>query len=181
MSKQRVCDLPDFVESYALKTRQILGIEENRARVANSAYSYFKRYHGCAQSMMQAFVDVLELRDASCFKALGGLQGGGGCGLTCGALNTGFVLLSLKIGRGRIEEGMSGMLPVMESCQRLAKWFKLQYKSTVCSEISGCDWFNVQEVIRFGGTAKGKERFENCAILTGGTAYRVAEMLGEFQ
>ncbi len=177
MSKMESVNTSNFAEMFNQRAKDVFSLEANRERVGELAYNNFKEFYGCAQSMMQAFMDVLELKDDFWFRALGGLQGGGGCGLTCGALNIGFILFSAKLGRGKIEEGFKGIMPIMEPCHELARWFKLQYKSTVCSEISGYDWFDVYDVVAQHLTPKGKERLENCAKLTGGTAYKIAEML----
>ncbi len=168
-----------FAELFDRRITDLLGSDDNRELVGQQAYENFKQNYGCAQSLMRAFMDVLVLQDEFWFRAVGGLQGGGGCGLTCGALNTGFMLISARSGRRKIEEGFGGLMPMMEPCHKLAQWFKLQYKSTVCAEISGYDWFNTAEVLEQHLSAKGKERSENCARLTSGTAYKLAEILYE--
>jgi hypothetical protein len=169
----------NFAELFACRIADLLSSEDSRELIGQKAYENFKQHYGCAQSLMRAFMDVLGLQDEFLFRAVGGLQGGGGCGLTCGALNTGFMLISAKSGRKKIQEGFDGLMPMMEPCHRLAQWFKLQYKSTVCSEISGYDWFNIAEVVEQHLTDKGKERLENCARLTSGTAYALAKILYE--
>ncbi|MCX6007038.1 MAG: C-GCAxxG-C-C family protein [Chloroflexi bacterium] len=169
----------NFAELYNQRVKEVFCSEANRELVGEKAYDNFKKYYGCSQSMLQAFTDVLELRDDFWFRALGGLQGGGGCGLTCGALNLGFILISAKTGRKKIEDGFEGIMPMIDPCHQLAQWFKLQYKSRVCSEISGYDWFDVDEVVRQHLTDKGRERLENCARITSGTAFMVAEILNE--
>ncbi len=64
--------------------------------------------------------DVLEIRDDFWFKAIGGLQGGGNCGLTCGALSTGFVLINARVGRARIDQGIEAIFPAFEPSHQLA-------------------------------------------------------------
>ena len=50
-------------------------------------------------------------------------------------------------------------MPAMEPSHRLAQWFKLQYKGTVCAEISGYDWSNTAELIEQHLSAKGQGTF----------------------
>jgi hypothetical protein len=169
----------NFSELFDRRITDLLGSEDNRELIGQKAYENFKQHYGCSQSLMRAFMDVLGLQDEFLFRAVGGLQGGGGCGLTCGALNTGFMLIGARSGRKKIEDGFDGLMPMMEPSHRLAQWFKLQYKSTVCAEISGYDWFNTAELLAQHLSAKGKERSENCARLTSGTAYKLAEILYE--
>jgi hypothetical protein len=128
---------------------------------------------------MQAFIDVLGINDPFWFKALGGLQAGGCCGFTCGALNTGFILISAKVGRQNIRDGFNALMPAFEPCQKLGQWFKIQYKSTICGEISGYNWFDLMEVVmgHMDPTPKQKERLEGCARLAGGTTAQIAEIL----
>jgi hypothetical protein len=181
MSKSEYVVTSNFAELFEEKITEVLGSEDNRKLVGELAYNNFKKYGGCAQSVMQAFTDVLGLRDNLCFQALGGLHGGGRCGLTCGALNTGFMLFSAILGREKIDstEAEEDKKLMMESCHKLAQWFKLEYKSTVCSEITGYDWFGLSGLVTQHPSPTEKDRKENCARLTGGTAYKIAEILSE--
>lgn len=166
-----------FAALFDERVREVLSREEERARVGELACDYYKRFFGCAQSMFQAFQDVLEIRDDFFFRAMGGLQGGGGCGLTCGALGMGFVLINARVGRAGIEQGLKAMLPAFGPCHELALWFKPMFKSTVCSEISGVNWFDLNEVASHYLGPRGAESIEKCAVLTGTTASKVAEIL----
>jgi hypothetical protein len=156
MSKPEAVSTANFAELFDQRIAEVLVSEDNRRLVGELAYSNFKKYGGCAQSIMQAFMDVLGLRDDFLFQAFGGLHGGGRSGFTCGALNAGFMLFSLILGRN-----------------------KLEYKSTVCSEITGYDWFGLADLVTQHPSPTEKDRRENCARLTGGTAYKIAEILNE--
>ena len=165
-----------FAELFDRRTREVFASEDNRVRVGALAYEYDRKSFGCSQSLLQAFQEVLEIRDDFWFKAMGGLQGGGGCGLTCGALEVGFVLINAKVGRASIDQGLEAILPPLEPCHRLTLWFKPMFKSTVCSEITGVDWFDLNDVVNHYLGPKGPETIEKCATLTGTTASRVAEI-----
>lgn len=169
----------EFARLFDERTREVLSLEANRARVGDLAYENYKKCFGCSQSIFQAFQDVLDLRDEFWFKALGGLQGGGGCGLTCGALAVGFVLINARVGRASIDQGLEAILPPLEPCHQLALWFKPMFKSTVCSEITGVNWFDLDEVVNHYLGPKGPETIEKCARLTGTTAHKVAEILSQ--
>ena len=168
-----------FAALFDERVREVLGSEDERARVGELAYDYYKRCFGCAQSMFQAFQDVLEIRDDFWFRAMGGLQGGGGCGLTCGALTMGYVLINARVGRASIDQGLEAILPAFGPCHQLTLWFKPMFKSTVCSEISGVNWFDLKEVANHYFGPKGPESIEKCARLTGATASKVAEILSQ--
>ena len=167
----------DFAGLFEERSKEVLASEANRARVGQLAYEYYMKSFGCSQSMLQAFQDVLEIRDDFWFKAMGGLQGGGGCGLTCGALSMGFVLIHARIGRGNIDEGLDAILLALEPCHQLTLWFKPMFHSTVCSEITGVNWFDMNDIANHYAGPRGPESIEKCATLAGTTASKVAEIL----
>jgi hypothetical protein len=179
MAGKKSTSRTDFIKVFEEKTREIFGLESNRERVAELAYNNYQKCFGCSQSMLHAFQEVLGFKDDFWFKALGGLQGGGSCGLTCGALVTGFILIGARVGRNNIDEGLEGILPAFEPSQRLTLWFKPMFKSTVCSEITGVNWFDMNEVVAHYLGPRGPETIEKCAKLTGTTAHKVAEILGQ--
>ncbi len=179
MTREESEESTDFVKVFEEKTRELFSLEANRARVGDLAYSNYKKSFGCSQSMLHAFQEVLGFKDDFWFKALGGLQGGGSCGLTCGALVTGFILISARVGRNNIEEGLEAILPNFEPSHRLTNWFKPMYKSTACSEITGVNWFDMNDVVAHYLGPQGMDTVEKCARITGGTAYKVAEMLSQ--
>ena len=164
---------------FAERCREVLSSETNRQRLAEIAYQNYLKSFGCSQSMLHAFQDLLGLRDEFWFKAAGGLQGGGSCGLTCGALLTGFLLIGGRAGRDIIDEGFEGILRAFEPSQQLALWFKPMFKSTVCSEITGLNWFDLNEVASHYFGPRGPETIEKCARLTGATSMKVAEILSQ--
>ena len=177
MTSGRSTNRADFAELFEKRSKEVLASEANRARVGELAYENYKKCFGCSQSLLQAFQDVLEIRDDFWLKAMGGLQGGGGCGLTCGALSMGFVLINARVGRTSIDQGLEAILPPLEPCHQLALWFKPMFKSTVCSEITGVNWFDINDVANHYLGPRGPETIEKCATLTGTTANKVAEIL----
>jgi C_GCAxxG_C_C family probable redox protein len=70
------------------------------AKAGQLAARYEELYHGCAQCVLLAVQDTLELESPDTFKAITGLSGGLGClGHVCGALTGGIVALGLVVGR----------------------------------------------------------------------------------
>lgn len=169
----------DFTKIFAQRTREILSLEANRERVAQLTYDNYIQFYGCSQSMWHAFQKVLGFKDDFWFRAVGGLQSGGSCGLQCGALTTSFMMIAARVGRDDIEEGPEALLPAFEPSHRLFYWFKATYKSTVCSEITGVNFLDVNEMLAYYDGPKGMETVEKCARLTAGTAYKVAEILSQ--
>ena len=64
------------------------------------AYEYEKTYHGCAQCVLKALQENLDLRDILTFKAASSLGGGvARMGEICGALLGGIMTINLAFGR----------------------------------------------------------------------------------
>ena len=179
MNREELKVKADFTKVFEEKTKEIFSVEANRERVAELTYNNYMKSFGCSQSILSAFQEVLGFQDDFWFKAVGTLQGGGLSGLTCGALVTGLLLIGGRVGRNSLDEGMQGMLPAFPPCQELANWFKPMYKSTVCSEITGVNWFDMNEVVNHFLGPEAAEAHEKCARLTGGTAYKVVEILSQ--
>ena len=167
----------DFIKEFDRRTREVFSSEANREKVGELAYGNYTKHFGCSQSMLHAFMKVLDFKDDFWFRAMGGLQGGGGCGLTCGALSTGFVLINARVGRVKIEDGILAILPSFGPTHQLTNWFKPMFKSTACSEITGLNWFDLSEVAAHYMSPKGLESIEKCARLTGITSTKVAEII----
>ena len=161
------------------KIKEIFSSEINRDRVANLTYRNYRDFFGCSQSMCSAFLEILRLKSNFSFKALGALQSGGGCGLTCGALYFGLILISARVGREKLEEGQEGLRRTLEESHKLYGWFKQMWGSTICSEITGLNWFDLDEVTAHYSSPRGAETIEKCAEITGGTAYKLAEILSQ--
>lgn len=97
-------------------------------------------------------------------------------GLTCGALAGGLLVIGLRVGRRKIEEGLEGLLEAFEPAQRLVKWFEAEYGTTSCRELTGTDWFDVNQVMLF---LRSPDRLKECVKRVGKTAEKVAEIIAE--
>ena len=149
------------------------------------AYNYERRYHGCSQCTLLALQELLGLEDELTFKAASSLCGGLALtGNTCGALSAGVMVLGMKYGRANIEEGLAGLVKGMLPAYRLVKWFKSEFGTTVCHEISG---FEIDEEGLKGAIADPEameagldpELIEKASQLCGKTAAKVAELISE--
>jgi len=86
------------------------------------------------------------------------------------------MVLGMKHGRAHIEEGLQGLFPGMVLAQRLVQRFEQEFGTTACSEITGVDWTNPEQVTR---AVTDPESVAKCAELVGRTAEMVAELIGE--
>ncbi|MEM2866174.1 MAG: C-GCAxxG-C-C family protein, partial [Candidatus Hadarchaeales archaeon] len=122
---------------------------EAKRKVGELASRYEREFHGCSQAVVRALQETLGLGDSTLFRASGSLVGGMYSGLTCGALTGGLLVLGLRMGRARMEEGIEGLLASFDPAQRLVKWFQEEYGTTLCRELTETDWFDVNQVMLF--------------------------------
>jgi len=69
------------------------------------ALELFRNKYNCAQSILVAYADVVGLTEETALKLTSGFGGGvAGMGRTCGTVNAGVMLLSLKHGSSNVED-----------------------------------------------------------------------------
>ena len=148
-----------------------------KKQARKKAYDYELECHGCSQAVLLTFQELLGLEDELTFKAAGPLCAGLGMGKTCGALTGGIMVLGMKYGRPRIQDGLNGLFPGMGVAQRLVQRFEQEFGTTVCSEISKIDdWTDLEAVMQ---AVNNPEFIEREAEVVGKTAEMVAELIGE--
>ena len=150
--------------------------EDLKEQARKKAYEYELQFHGCTQCVLLTFQELLGLEDELAFKAASALCAGLGMGKTCGALSGGVMVLGLKYGRARLDEGLGGLFPGLVPAQSLVQRFEQEFGTTSCSEITKVDWTNLEEVMQ---SITNPEFIERCAQLVGKTAEMVAELIGE--
>lgn len=137
------------------------------------AHRYECDFHGCSQAVLRTFQELLDLEDELMFKAAGPLCAGLGSGKSCGALAAGVMVLGMMHGRARMEEGVGGLLKGFTLAQALVRRFEEEFRTTVCQEISGVDWTDMQAVSQFFSTPS----VEKACEVAGKTAGMVADLL----
>lgn len=150
--------------------------EAFKEQARKKAYEYELQFHGCSQAVVRTFQDLLDLEDELLFKAAGPLCAGLGTSRTCGALAGGVMVLGMKHGRARIEDGIEGLFPGMLAAQNLVRRFEQEFGTTACSEISKIDWTDFGAVMK---ALSDPEFAQRCAQVVGKTAEMVAEIIDE--
>jgi len=150
--------------------------EELRKQAREKAYNYELQFHGCSQSVLLTFQELLGLEDEQTFRAASALCAGLGMGKTCGALAGGVMVLGLKHGRQRIEDGLGGLIPGLGLAQSLVQRFEQEFGTTSCSEIAKVDWTDFEAAMQ---AVTNPEFVERCAQIVGRTAEMVAELISE--
>ena len=130
--------------------------------------------HGCAQVIVQTFLDILEEDNqqasmaASPFAA-GLALTGNNCGAAIGAL----MVLGLVYGRRDVNEGMEGILKGIQPMRKFVKYFENKYGHLNCRDLTGTDLANPQKATAYleaGG-------LEKCATMMANAAAFVAELI----
>ncbi len=152
-----------------------LSKEALKEQARKKAYDYEKRYHGCTQAVLLTFQELLGMKDDLAFKAASPLCAGLGMGKTCGALSEGVMVLGLKYGRSRIEDGIEGLFAGMLPAQVLVQNFEQEFGTTACFDIVKIDWTDAEAAMK---AVVDPEFIEKCAQIVGKTAEMVAEIIG---
>ncbi len=102
-------------------------------------HQYHRRGYNCAQSLVCAFCDKVELDEKTLFKIAEGFGlGMGGMNGVCGAVSAGIILNGLKTSTGNLEQPDS-----KKNTQGLSKImtneFMEKHGSIVCRELKGLD------------------------------------------
>ena len=130
--------------------------------------------HGCAQVIVQTFLDILEEDNqqvsmaASPFAA-GLALTGNNCGAAIGAL----MVLGLVYGRRDVNEGMQGILKGIRPMRKFVKYFENKYAHLNCRDLTGADLAIPHQAAAYleaGG-------LEKCAAMMADAAAFVAELI----
>lgn len=134
--------------------------EEKLKKAYELGFKYDAEYGGCAQCVIRAIQDVLELRNDAVFKAGTGIAGGIGSVWkgVCGTLIGGAMMISYKFGReySNFADPEKTRFDTYQLVEKLYDIFIKEYGSCYC--------YDIQEKV-FGGIAynlrseKGLEQF----------------------
>ena len=163
-------------------------LESMREEAGRKAFHYESTYHGCCQCTFLALQETLGLENqlafgaASCLMGMFPVQG-----RTCGALTAGAMVMGMKYGRQRIEEGIAGVAKGMLQTERLVRRFREEFGTTVCGEISDglTDAVLDEKSIRYMAEhpdemeQASRDVIKKCAPVVKRTAEMVIEIIGE--
>ena len=109
------------------------------ARAYELGFDYEARFRGCAQCVIAAVQDTLEIREDQVFKAASGLAGGGALTGTgaCGGYVGGVMVLSQLRGRERsgFDDPEGIRFKTFDLAKRLADRFIEEFGGTICRDV----------------------------------------------
>ena len=94
--------------------------------------------------------------------------------MTCGAISGGLIILGLKYGRRRLEDGIEAEEEALEPAMELVDRFMDEYETTNCCELTGFDFRDPNQFISF---IESPEALEKCTERVGKVCGWVAEII----
>ncbi len=142
-------------------------MQDRNLEARNLAGNYFKTGYNCAESIVQAFNDLLGVpMDRNVVMMASGFGGGlGHAGCICGALTGSVMVLGML--RGRTDATQDRTL-IYDLAREFHNRFEQQFGATCCRSLNQFE-FDTPEHLR------------NCLKITGGTAKLLMEFLSEKQ
>ncbi len=123
--------------------------EEWIARIREKAFENMRRYDGCAQVIVDAFMQEWGLHDPLVTRSATAFLGGMLSSYTCGVHVAGMMVLGLLIGRQNIEEGLDGVFPIAIPGQELIGRLNTRIGSHSCKELTGVDFTDLNAALAF--------------------------------
>ena len=113
------------------------------------------------------------MKDDLVLKSATGFGGGvGGRGSLCGVISGSVMVIGLKHGRGR-EDDMSAAMEAYLRCSQLLDWFREEFGSEMCHDLTGgIDFRDPEQLAKYYATGH-----EKCVEMAARTATRLAELL----
>ena len=134
-----------------------------------------RNYGNCAQSIVVAFSEMLQLDDPWVSRASSGFLGGMMHSLTCGVQTGGVMVMGLLLGRDRLEEGKDGLRPIALATQELIKRINDRLGSSSCLELTGVDFTDFRQAVAFSRS----DTHEKCFVRVAEGAEVIAELISE--
>ena len=158
-------------------TRQIVlpDGDEWILRVKEKAFENMKRHDGCAQVIVDAFMQEWEIRDLWVTRSATAFLGGMLSSYTCSVHTAGLMVLGLLIGRDNIEEGLDGIFPIAMPGQELIRRLNAKFGSHSCKELTGVDFTDLKAALEFHAS----KEHEKCFDRVGDGAAEIALFLKE--
>jgi len=144
-------------------------------RVKEKAFENMKRYDGCAQVIVDVFMQEWEMHDPWLMRSATGFLGGMLSSYTCGVHVAGLMVLGLLIGRGNIEEGLDGVFPIAMPGQELIRRLNAKIGSHSCKELTGVDFTDLNAALEF----RASKEHEKCFDRVGDGAAEIALFIKE--
>ena len=143
--------------------------------VKEKAFENMKRHDGCAQVIVEAFMQVWGMQDPWVTRSATAFLGGMLSSYTCGVHAAGMMVLGLLIGRENIEDGLDGIFPIAIPGQELIRRLNARIGSHSCKELTGVDFTDLNAALAFHAS----KEHEKCFARVGDGAEEIARFIKE--
>ena len=133
------------------------------ARVREKAFENMKRYDGCAQVILDAFMQEWDLHDPLVTRSATAFLGGMLSSYTCGVHVAGLMVLGMIMGRENIEEGLDGVFPIAIPGQELIGRLNAKIGSHSCKKLTGVDFTDLNAALAFHASKEHDKCFTRVA------------------
>ena len=138
----------------------------------NKAGQLFSSGLNCSQSVVGAFAEDFNIKQADALKMAAGFGGGMRLGRTCGALTGAFMVLGIKYGATEGADKIS-KAKTYEKVLEAASAFKEKFGATNCHELLGFEYDDIDGQSKAKTTGANK----NCCDYVKGAAKILQQML----
>jgi len=143
--------------------------------VKKHTYELEVKCHGCAQVIVQSFLDVLDIDAPAVSLAASPMAAGLALtGNNCGAVMGSLMILGMQYGRSNIYDGMDGIVKGIRPARRFIKYFQGKHGNINCRDITGTDLSNPENAKAYfdsGGLEKCANILSDAAGHVAGTLY----------
>jgi C_GCAxxG_C_C family probable redox protein len=143
--------------------------------VKEKAFGNMKRHDGCAQVIVDAFMQEWGMNDPWVTRSATAFLGGMLSSYTCGVHVAGLMVLGLLIGRENIEEGLDGVFPIAIPGQELIRRLNAKIGSHSCQELTGVDFTDLNDALAFHAS----KEHEKCLFRVADGAAEIALFIKE--
>jgi len=145
------------------KEIRLPGGDEWITRVKEKAFENMKRYDGCAQVIVDAFMQEWGIHDPWVTRSATAFLGGMLSSYTCGVHVAGLMILGMLMGRENIEDGLDAIFPVAIPGQELIQQLNTRIGSHSCRELTGVDFTDLNQALAFQASKEHEKCFARVA------------------
>ena len=161
-----------------MEEMKVMKFPETFKKVAEDlALIYGSTYHGCSQAVLATFMEIMGIEDEKVLMAASCLAGGATRCLSCGAITGGLMVLGLRYGRRRLEDGPEALDHAMEPAGEFVDRFIEEYGATGCHELTGYDF---RDQAQFQAFLDSEEAVNKCTERVTKSAGWVAEVISKW-
>ena len=119
------------------------------AIAARQAADNMHRHHGCAQSILAAFMAAFHMDAPAVMRSAAGMMGGLMVSETCGIHTAGMMILGMLMGREDIGQGLDGLWPIVVPGQELMARLTQKLGAASCRELTGVDFTDLPQAAAY--------------------------------